>query len=43
VALAVSGFYELIAFGTTAKLLASKTDARFIDYSAMLMESFVAE
>ncbi|MBQ0955275.1 carbon starvation CstA family protein [Serratia symbiotica] len=39
---AVSGFHALIASGTTSKLLASETDARFIGYGAMLMESFVA-
>ncbi|WP_350238206.1 carbon starvation CstA family protein [Pectobacterium colocasium] len=39
---AVSGFHALIASGTTPKLLASETDARFIGYGAMLMESFVA-
>ncbi|MCG8707072.1 carbon starvation protein A [Brenneria sp. 4F2] len=39
---AVSGFHALIASGTTPKLLASESDARFIGYGAMLMESFVA-
>ncbi|MHA7845189.1 carbon starvation CstA family protein [Serratia sp. D1N4] len=39
---AVSGFHALIASGTTPKLLASETHARFIGYGAMLMESFVA-
>lgn len=39
---AVSGFHALIASGTTPKLLACETDARFIGYGAMLMESFVA-
>ena len=39
---AVSGFHALIASGTTPKLLARETDARFIGYGAMLMESFVA-
>ena len=39
---AVSGFHALIASGTTPKLLANETDARFIGYGAMLMESFVA-
>lgn len=39
---AVSGFHALIASGTTPKLLALETDARFIGYGAMLMESFVA-
>ncbi len=31
-----------ISSGTTPKLLANETDARFIGYGAMLMESFVA-
>lgn len=39
---AVSGFHALIASGTTPKLIATETDARFIGYGAMLMESFVA-
>jgi carbon starvation protein CstA len=39
---AVSGFHALIASGTTPKLMANETDARFIGYGAMLMESFVA-
>lgn len=39
---AVSGFHALISSGTTPKLLADETDARFIGYGAMLMESFVA-
>jgi carbon starvation protein CstA len=39
---AVSGFHALIASGTTPKLLATETDAQFIGYGAMLMESFVA-
>ena len=39
---AVSGFHALISSGTTPKLLANETDARFIGYGAMLMESFVA-
>jgi carbon starvation protein len=38
---AISGFHALISSGTTPKLLASETDARFIGYGAMLMESFV--
>ncbi len=38
----VSGFHALIASGTTPKLLATETDARFIGYGAMLMESAVA-
>ena len=39
---AVSGFHALIASGTTPKMLMQETDARFIGYGAMLMESFVA-
>ena len=39
---AVSGFHALISSGTTPKLLANETDARFIGYGAMLMEGFVA-
>ncbi|KHT36503.1 carbon starvation protein A [Pectobacterium carotovorum] len=39
---AVSGFHALIASGTTPKLMANESDARFIGYGAMLMESFVA-
>jgi carbon starvation protein len=39
---AMSGFHALIASGTTPKLLERETDARFIGYGAMLMESFVA-
>ncbi|MGG7398850.1 pyruvate/proton symporter BtsT, partial [Escherichia coli] len=33
---AVSGFHALISSGTTPKLLANETDARFIGYGAML-------
>ena len=39
---AVSGFHALIASGTTPKLIDAETDARFIGYGGMLMESFVA-
>ena len=39
---AISGFHALIASGTTPKLLADETDARFIGYGAMLTESMVA-
>ena len=39
---AVSGFHALISSGTTPKMLVKETDARFIGYGAMLMESFVA-
>jgi carbon starvation protein len=38
----MSGFHALISSGTTPKLLDKETDARFIGYGAMLMESFVA-
>jgi carbon starvation protein len=38
----ISGFHALISSGTTPKLLERETDARFIGYGAMLMESFVA-
>jgi carbon starvation protein len=38
---AISGFHSLIASGTTPKLISSETDARFVGYGAMLMESFV--
>ncbi|HMK90432.1 MAG TPA: carbon starvation CstA family protein [Methylocystis sp.] len=39
---AVSGFHALVASGTTPKMIADETQARFIGYGAMLMESFVA-
>ena len=38
----VSGFHALISSGTTPKLLERETDARFIGYGGMLMESLVA-
>src|SRR6059036_1000663 len=38
---AVSGFHSLVASGTTPKIIARETDARFIGYGGMLMESFV--
>jgi carbon starvation protein len=38
---AISGFHALISSGTTPKLLNLETDARFVGYGAMLMESFV--
>ncbi|HUK22765.1 MAG TPA: carbon starvation CstA family protein [Gemmatimonadales bacterium] len=38
---AISGFHALIASGTTPKLIARESDARFIGYGGMLMESFV--
>ncbi len=39
---AVSGFHSLISSGTTPKMLENETQARFIGYGGMLMESFVA-
>ncbi len=39
---AISGFHALISSGTTPKLLKRESDARFIGYGAMLMESLVA-
>src|SRR5687768_7260130 len=39
---AISGFHSLISSGTTPKMIRNETDARFIGYGAMLMESFVA-
>jgi carbon starvation protein len=39
---AISGFHALVASGTTPKMLTRETDARFIGYGGMLMESFVA-
>ncbi|NWA04405.1 carbon starvation CstA family protein [Pseudomonas gingeri] len=39
---AVSGFHALISSGTTPKLLDNETNARYIGYGGMLMESFVA-
>lgn len=38
----VSGFHALISSGTTPKMLADESQARFIGYGAMLTESFVA-
>jgi carbon starvation protein len=38
---AISGFHALVASGTTPKLLNRESDARFIGYGAMLMESIV--
>jgi carbon starvation protein len=38
---AISGFHALISSGTTPKLIDKETDARFVGYGAMLMESFV--
>jgi carbon starvation protein len=39
---AISGFHSLVASGTTPKMLLRESDARFIGYGGMLMESFVA-
>ena len=39
---AVSGFHALIASGTTPKRLDNESNARYIGYGGMLMESFVA-
>ncbi|OZI52615.1 carbon starvation CstA family protein [Bordetella genomosp. 4] len=39
---AVSGFHALISSGTTPKLIENETQARYIGYGGMLMESFVA-
>ncbi|PRC91719.1 pyruvate/proton symporter CstA [Solimicrobium silvestre] len=39
---AVSGFHALISSGTTPKMLENESQARFIGYGGMLMESFVA-
>ena len=38
---AISGFHALVSSGTTPKLVAKETDARFIGYGAMLAESLV--
>jgi carbon starvation protein len=38
---AISGFHSLVSSGTTPKMLNKETDARFIGYGAMLMESLV--
>ncbi|MGC8724600.1 MAG: carbon starvation CstA family protein [Acidobacteriota bacterium] len=38
---AISGFHSLVSTGTTPKMLDKETDARFIGYGAMLMESLV--
>ena len=39
---AVSGWHSLIASGTTPKMIEQETQARFIGYGSMLMESAVA-
>ncbi|WP_120945336.1 MULTISPECIES: carbon starvation CstA family protein [Helicobacter] len=38
----ISGFHSLIASGTTPKMIAKESHARFVGYGAMLMESIVA-
>lgn len=38
---AISGFHALVGSGTTPKLMNKETDARFVGYGAMLMESLV--
>ncbi len=39
---AISGFHSLVSSGTTPKLIDKENDTRFVGYSGMLMESFVA-
>jgi len=39
---AISGFHALISSGTTPKMLARETHARYVGYGAMILESFVA-
>jgi len=39
---AISGWHSLISSGTTPKMIPRETDALFVGYGAMLMESFVA-
>jgi len=38
---AISGFHSLVSSGTTPKLIDKETEARFIGYGAMLVESLV--
>jgi carbon starvation protein len=38
---AISGFHSLISSGTTPKMIIRESEARFIGYGAMLLESFV--
>jgi carbon starvation protein len=38
---AISGFHSLISSGTTPKMIIRESQARFIGYGAMLLESFV--
>jgi len=39
---AVSGFHALVSSGTTPKMLDKETDARFVGYGAMVVESLVS-
>lgn len=39
---ACSGFHAIVSSGTSSKQISKETDARFIGYGGMLMESFVA-
>lgn len=38
---AISGFHSLVSSGTTPKMINKESDARFIGYGAMMMESLV--
>ncbi|MEO1784802.1 carbon starvation protein A [Thermodesulfobium sp. 4217-1] len=38
---AISGFHALVGSGTTPKMISCESDARFIGYGAMILESFV--
>jgi carbon starvation protein len=39
---AISGFHALVSSGTTPKMLDKETDARFVGYGAMVVESLVS-
>jgi len=39
---AVSGFHSLVSSGTTPKMLTRETEARFVGYGAMVVESLVS-
>jgi len=39
---AISGFHALVSSGTTPKMMAKESDARFIGYGAMVVESVVS-
>ena len=39
---AISGFHALVGSGTTPKMLSKESDARFIGYGSMVMESLVS-